>query len=50
MPKPKLGSKGLGGGQVVNLNGSPEDALPSTFVTSANASNATLWGNTYKGP
>ena len=48
--EPKIGSKGLGGGTIVSLNGSPEDALPSTFVTSANANNASLWGNTYKGP
>ena len=49
-PKPKLGSKGLGGGQIVNLNGSPEDALPSIFVTKANVSDKALWGNTYTGP
>ncbi len=50
MPKPKLGSKGLGGGQVVNLNGSPEDALPSIFVTTSNVTDKALWGNTYTGP
>ncbi len=49
-PEPKIGSKGLGGGTIVNLNGSPEDALPSTMVTSSNASDPKLWGNTYKGP
>ena len=49
-PAPKIGSKGLGGGTIVNLNGSAEDALPSTFVTSANASVKSLWGNTYTGP
>jgi len=49
-PKPKLGSKGLGGGQIVNLNGSPEDALPSIFVTKSNVTDKALWGNTYTGP
>lgn len=49
-PKPKLGSKGLGGGQIVNLNGSPEDALPSIFVTKSNVNAKALWGNTYTGP
>jgi ribose transport system substrate-binding protein len=48
-PKPKVGSKGLGGGTIVSLNGSPMDALPSTMVTSANAKDPSLWGNTYKG-
>lgn len=47
---PKIGSKGQGGGTIVNLNGSPEDALPSTFVTSANVNDKSLWGNTYTGP
>jgi ABC-type sugar transport system substrate-binding protein len=49
-PKPKIGSKGLGGGTIVNLNGSPEDALPSIFVTKANVNDKALWGNTYTGP
>jgi ribose transport system substrate-binding protein len=49
-PKPKIGSKGLGGGKIVNLNGSPEDALPSIFVTKSNVGNKALWGNTYTGP
>jgi ABC-type sugar transport system substrate-binding protein len=49
-PAPKIGSKGLGGGTIINLNGSAEDALPSTFVTSANAAVKSLWGNTYTGP
>ena len=43
-PKPKLGSKGLGGGQIVNLNGSPEDALPSIFVTKSNVNAKALVG------
>jgi ribose transport system substrate-binding protein len=50
MPKPKIGSKGLGGGKIVNLNGSLEDALPSIFVTKANVTDKALWGNTYTGP
>jgi len=49
-PKPKTGAKGLGGGTIVNLNGSPEDALPSIFVTKANVNDKALWGNTYTGP
>ncbi len=47
---PKVGSKGPGGGTIVNLNGSPEDALPSTFVTISNVNATVLWGNSYKGP
>jgi ABC-type sugar transport system substrate-binding protein len=47
---PKIGSKGPGGGVIVNLHGSPEDALPSTFVTSSNVNDKALWGNTYTGP
>lgn len=45
---PSVGSATSHGSTIVNLNGSPEDALPSTFVTKANATEAALWGNTYK--
>jgi hypothetical protein len=33
---------------MVNLHGSPEDALASIFVTKANVADTALWGNTYK--
>jgi simple sugar transport system substrate-binding protein/ribose transport system substrate-binding protein len=47
-PGPKIGTKTDHGSRIVNLNGSPEDALASTFVTKANASSPTLWGNSFK--
>jgi len=45
---PAVGSTTSHGSAIVNLNGSPEDALPSTFVTKANVGDAALWGNSYK--
>jgi simple sugar transport system substrate-binding protein/ribose transport system substrate-binding protein len=48
LPAPTVGSTTSHGSTVVNLNGSPEDALPSTFVTKANVNVTSLWGNTYK--
>lgn len=48
LPAPAVGTTTSHGSKVVNLNGSPEDALPSTFVTKTNAGSSTLWGNTYK--
>jgi ribose transport system substrate-binding protein len=45
---PKVGTKTDHGSSIVNLNGSPEDALASTFVTKTNASDSTLWGNSFK--
>ena len=48
MPAPSVGSTTSHGSTIVNLNGSPEDALPSIFVTKANVADSSLWGNTYK--
>jgi ribose transport system substrate-binding protein len=48
LPAPTVGSTTTHGSTIVNLNGSPEDALPSTFVTKANVNETSLWGNTYK--
>ena len=48
LPAPTVGSTTTHGSTIVNLNGSPEDALPSTFVTKANVNVTSLWGNTYK--
>ena len=48
MAAPAVGTTTSHGSTIVNLNGSPEDALPSTFVTKANVTEAALWGNTYK--
>jgi ribose transport system substrate-binding protein len=48
LPAPTVGSTTTHGSTIVNLNGSPEDALPSTFVTKANVNDTSLWGNTYK--
>jgi ribose transport system substrate-binding protein len=45
---PSIGTTTSHGSTIVNLNGSPEDALPSIFVTKANVSDPALWGNTYK--
>jgi simple sugar transport system substrate-binding protein/ribose transport system substrate-binding protein len=47
-PGPKVGTRTDHGSSIVNLNGSPEDALASTFVTKANAGDASLWGNSFK--
>jgi ribose transport system substrate-binding protein len=47
-PSPTVGTTTSHGSSIVNLNGSPEDALPSIFVTKANVANTALWGNTYK--
>jgi ribose transport system substrate-binding protein len=47
-PAPVVGATTTHGSTVVNLNGSPEDALPSIFVTKANVGDTALWGNTYK--
>ena len=48
MPAPTVGSTTSHGSAIVNLNGSPEDALPSTFVTKVNVSDTSLWGNSFK--
>jgi len=45
---PVVGTTTSHGSTIVDLNGSPEDALPSTFVTKANVGDPSLWGNTYK--
>jgi len=47
-PAPAVGTTTSHGSKIVNLNGSPEDALPSTFVIKSNVTTPTLWGNTYK--
>ncbi len=47
-PAPTVGTTTTHGSTIVNLNGSPEDALPSIFVTKANVNDTALWGNTYK--
>jgi ribose transport system substrate-binding protein len=47
-PAPVVGTKTSHGSTIVDLNGSPEDALPSIFVTKINVANTALWGNTYK--
>lgn len=47
-PAPKVGAKTDHSSTIVNLNGSPEDALSSTFVTKANAALPSLWGNSFK--
>jgi ribose transport system substrate-binding protein len=47
MPAPSVGSTTSHGSTIVNLNGSPEDALPSIFITKANVGSTALWGNTY---
>lgn len=47
-PAPVVGTATSHGSTIVNLSGSPEDALPSIFVTNANVSSSALWGNTYK--
>jgi ribose transport system substrate-binding protein len=47
-PAPKVGTKTDHGSSIVNLNGSPEDALASTFVTKTNAGDSSLWGNSFK--
>jgi ribose transport system substrate-binding protein len=44
---PAVGSK-THAASIVNLNGSPEALLPSTFVTKANVNSKALWGNAYK--
>jgi ribose transport system substrate-binding protein len=48
MPPPTVGTKTNHASTIVNLTGSPEDALPSTFVTPANVNDKALWGNTFK--
>jgi simple sugar transport system substrate-binding protein/ribose transport system substrate-binding protein len=48
LPAPAVGTTTTHGSSIVNLNGSPEDALPSTFVTKSNVGDTALWGNTYK--
>ena len=48
LPAPAVGTTTSHGSTIVNLSGSPEDALPSTFVTKANVGAVALWGNTYK--
>ncbi|MDQ2812534.1 MAG: sugar ABC transporter substrate-binding protein [Actinomycetota bacterium] len=45
---PAVGTATSHGSSIVNLSGSPEDALPSTFVTKANVGETALWGNSYK--
>jgi ribose transport system substrate-binding protein len=47
-PAPVVGTTTTHGSTIVNLNGSPEDALPSIFVTKVNVDDTALWGNTYK--
>jgi ribose transport system substrate-binding protein len=47
-PAPKVGTATDHGSKIVNLNGSPEDALVSTFVTKTNATDKALWGNSFK--
>ena len=47
-PAPAVGGSTSHDSAIVNLNGSPEDALPSIFVTKTNVGDTSLWGNTYK--
>jgi hypothetical protein len=42
-PAPAVGGTTSHGSTIVNLNGSPEDALPSIFVAKTNVADTALW-------